>query len=154
MSSELESARCETITSGLSVVQVRWAVGWLPQCPSRSHKSRPLALASSLSFDRPPDAAQYGKALGECSRGTSAAQVRPGHEHPEQNHDGCSARELEAKPRAFPRLGEYSNHDVGSESGKGKTTPLWHLQHSKHFGCRCLVFLVLAPACAAVPVAG
>jgi hypothetical protein len=25
--------------------------------------------------------AQYGKALGECSRSTSAAQVRPGHDH-------------------------------------------------------------------------
>ena len=29
-----------------------------------------------------------GKALGECSRSTSAAQVRPGHDHPENRKKG------------------------------------------------------------------
>ena len=47
----------------------------------------------------------------------------------------------------FPRLGEYSN--VGRESGKGKTTLLRHLRHSKH-GAAGACFSVLAPACTGV----
>ena len=37
---------------------------------------------------------------------------------------------VEAK-RAFPRHGGTVLR-MGSESVKGKTTPLWHLQHSEH----------------------
>jgi hypothetical protein len=38
---------------------------------------------------------------------------------------------------------------VGSETGKGKAAPLG-ICGIETFGCRCWVFLVLAPACAAL----
>jgi hypothetical protein len=38
---------------------------------------------------------------------------------------------------------------VGSESAKGKTAPLG-ICGIEAFGCRCWVFVVLAPACAAL----
>ena len=74
------ATRHETITSVLSVVQVRSAILWLLrqrllQCPS--HKSRPLALVYLLPHPTTGSisAAQYGTLLGEWSHCTSAARV-------------------------------------------------------------------------------
>jgi hypothetical protein len=55
---------------------------------------------------------------------------------------------VEAK-RAFPRLGRVRTSNVGSEWKRQNNPPLASAALGA-FGCRCLVFLVLAPACAAV----